>query len=283
MQETQSQVTHNKVTACASLIQEHRQMERLLDELGQALTGLSPAHHLNDLKTLMGKIEAEINTHFTCEEQALFPAVSPYHPMVLMEVEHEELITLRDNILDLLKAENPTQDGLTQLQEMGERFIQEMLDHIGREDNGIFPVCERALSDEEKETVITGMEAIRQKAKDIPTPSITRPKRTFRVYQAELSSQPKRDIMAHRLFEDTTIETKHLTLQAGKSLAAHWTPKKTILICLQGEGAFHANDQTESLIPGTLIVMSPQLRHAISAKTRCDLLLLLQKDRREDI
>jgi quercetin dioxygenase-like cupin family protein len=89
--------------------------------------------------------------------------------------------------------------------------------------------------------------------------------------------------MAHRIFEDIAIEAKHLTIQAGKSLAAHWTPKKAILICLQGEGIFCANGQEQLLTPGTMIVMSPQLRHAISAKKRCDILLLLQNDGLENI
>lgn len=251
-------------------------METLLEKLNQALAGLQPNQSLDSVKAVMGDIEPEMNTHFACEEKVLFPAVTPYHPMVLMEAEHEELIALRDGILKLLASERQTSEEISQLQEIGHQFISDMLDHIGREDAGIFPTCERALSDDEKEAVIVGMDEVRKQALQSPTPSITRPERTCELYQADLSSELQREIMSRRLFEDETLEAKHITIQAGKSLAAHWTPKKSVLVCLQGEGTFRANDKEQPLTPGTIISLSPQLRHAVSAKTRCDILLLLQ-------
>ncbi len=271
MQETQS-----KIEACTSLTQEHRQMEKLLEKLKQALAELNASHGLDAVKAVMDKIEPEMNTHFACEEQVLFPAVTPYHPMVLMEVEHEELIALRGELLTLLASGEQSSEKTFQLQEIGNRFISDMLDHIGREDAGIFPTCERALSDDEKEAVIAGMQEVRQQALQKPTPSITRPERTFQSYQLDLSSEPQRDILSTRIFDDTSIEAKQITVQAGKALAAHWTPKKALLICLRGEGIFTANEEEQSLVPGTIIRMSPQLRHSVSAKTQCDILLLLE-------
>jgi quercetin dioxygenase-like cupin family protein len=195
--------------------------------------------------------------------------------MVLMEVEHEELIALRGELLTLLASGEQSSEKTTQLQETGNRFISDMLDHIGREDAGIFPTCERSLSDDEKEAVIVGMEEVRQQALQTPTPSITRSERTFQAYQLALSTESQRDILSKRIFDDPTIEAKQITVQAGKSLAAHWTPKKAVLVCLFGEGTFTANEEEEPLVPGTIITMSPQLRHSIIAKTRCDILLIL--------
>lgn len=270
------QETQNKIEACASLIQEHRQMENLLEKLKKVLNALNAKDEPDSILTVMREIEPEMNTHFACEEQVLFPAVTPYHPMVLMEVEHEELIALRQELLTLLTDGGQISLNIRQLQEIGNRFISDMLDHIGREDTGIFPACERALSNEEKEAVIVGMEKIRQQARQTPTPSITRPDRTFKVHQLDVSSEPQREIMSKRIFEDASLEAKQITIQAGKSLAAHWTPKWAMLICLRGEGTFTANNEEQNFVPGTIITMSPQLQHSISAKTICDFLLLFR-------
>lgn len=272
------QETQNKIEVCASLIEEHRQMETLLGKLKQALAELDSTQGLNAVKALMGEIEPEMNTHFACEEKVLFPAVTPYHPMVLMEVEHEELIALRDELLALLSNNNEEQtlEKADTLQKTGNHFIDYMLDHIGREDAGIFPMCERALSNDEKEAVIAGMTDIRKQAAQTPTPSITRPERTFQSYQLDLSSEPQRELFSKQIFEDATLKVKQITIQAGKSMAAYWTPKQAIIICMRGEGTFMANDEELALVPGTIVKMSPQLRHGVSAKTDCDLLFLLQ-------
>ncbi len=271
-------IPHVQTEACARLIQDHRHMEQLLANLENALAEPDPDRLVEKAKRVMGEVESEINTHFACEEQVLFPAVAPYHPMVLMEVEHDELIALKDSLLASLQTDKPTSETLNTVKDVGQRFIQEMLDHMGRENSGIFPTCEQALSDTEKEEVIAGIEAIRSQALKTPTPSITRPDRTFQYYSLNLSDDPQRKIMAHRIFDDAIQESKHIVIQAGEALAEHWAPKRALLICLQGEAVFSANEQSQPMTPGTIIAMTPQLRHAIQAKTRCDILLLLQND-----
>lgn len=267
----------SQLQACESLIREHRHMETLLDALNPSLNSLADGHAetLTELQTQMRRIEAEMNTHFACEEKVLFPAVSPYHPMVLMEVEHEELIAQRDGLLALLDQATVSSEECAQIREIGQRFISEMLDHIGREDAGIFPTCERALSDAEKSEVITGMERIRREAAVQPTPSISRPERTFEVMQAQLDRIIERPIFSERLLDSPVLEIKHLILQGGQALPAHWSPKQITLICLKGEGIFTANQQDVPLQPGACITLAPQLSHGIQAQTDCHLLLLL--------
>ena len=228
----------------------------------------------------MAQIIPEMNTHFDCEEQVLFPAVSPYHPMVLMEVEHEELMALRQDLLTILK-ESPTDapmdaETITRLQAVGTRFISDMLDHIGREDTGIFPTCERALSADEKQSVIDGMARLRAQAKQVPTPPISRPERSCEVLQVDLASPPTRAVFSERLLDTERLEAKHLVVQEGQSIPAHWSPKQGTLICLSGQGRFTANGLESELKPGTTVVMTPQLLHAVQAETDCHLLLLLQ-------
>src|SRR5690606_8923502 len=113
-----------------------------------------------------------------------------------------------------------------QIQDIGRRFIKELLDHIGREDHGIFPTCEQALSVEEKRQVIEGMDVLRAQAKEHPVPAIHRPDRSFQVAQADLAALSKRPIFSERLLEDGSVEVKHLTVRAGETLASHWSPKQ---------------------------------------------------------
>jgi quercetin dioxygenase-like cupin family protein/hemerythrin-like domain-containing protein len=273
--------TLSHLVACESLSADHREMERLLADFGEALSGLQhlPDSHVNaqlhQALAVATQIEAEINAHFAYEEQVLFPAVSPYHPMVLMEVEHEDLVAQRDSLLAQLKAPQQNATTLAQLQADGQRFISEMLDHIGREDAGIFPACEQALSDAEKTQVIAGIAQLRNLAKTAPLPSIYRPEKTFQVVQADIQAPLTRPINALRLLTDPNVEVKHLTLQAGQSLAKHWSPKPLLIVCLQGQGTFLSNNQTVPLTPGSCVVLSPQLQHAVQATSDCHMLLIL--------
>lgn len=273
--------TLSHLVACESLSADHRQMEALLAKFADALLSLnSPTNsqfteQRNQALFVATQIEAEINAHFAYEEQVLFPAVSPYHPMVLMEVEHEDLVAQRDSLLAQLKAPQHSAVTLATLQADGQRFISDMLDHIGREDAGIFPACEQALSDAEKAQVIAGIAHLRDLAKASPLPSIYRPEKTFQVVQADLRAPLTRPINALRLLTDPNVEVKHLTLQAGQSLAKYWSPKPLLIVCLQGEGTFLSNNQTVPLASGSCVVLSPQLQHAVQATSDCHMLLIL--------
>lgn len=251
-------------------------METLLGELNGALDHLKPdsPESLDALRQAMARIIPEMNTHFACEEQALFPAVSPYHPMVLMEAEHEELIALRNALMTLPPQCAGSAEHVLQTREIGNRFISEMLDHIGREDSGIFPTCERSLSEAEKQAVIAGMKQIRAQAEQTPTSDISRPSLTLDVFQPDFTPTD-RPIFARNLLRTPDVELKHLTMKAGEELAAHWSPKQITLVCLQGEGTLIANQQEAPLSPGTSAVMSPRLQHAVQARRDLHLLLVL--------
>jgi len=268
----------DQLQVCASLLQEHRQMEALLAKLEQELSCLNHdrLESLDAIRFLMTQIEPEMNTHFACEEKALFPAVSPYHPMVLMEAEHEELVTLRETFLELLGQPSLDAETINKLQAVGARFTSDMLDHIGREDAGIFPACESALSDYEKQAVLEGMMQIRAEAKQVPTAPISRPERSFEAFQVDLNSPVQRPVFSERLSGTECLEIKHLTIRAGQSIPAHWSPKQGTLICLSGQARFSSNGLENELKPGTTVVMTPQLLHAIQAETDCHLLLLLR-------
>jgi quercetin dioxygenase-like cupin family protein/hemerythrin-like domain-containing protein len=252
-------------------------MEVLLSRLEQALSGLNEQdfNTVEPIRAVMADIVPEMNTHFACEEQALFPAVSPYHSMVLMEVEHEDLFALRNELMIFLAEPEPAPEAISGFRKTTGRFINEMLDHIGREDAGIFPTCEQALSDDEKQDVIEKMDAIRAQAQETPTPGISRPERSFQVFPVDLGSPAQRSVFSERLAEPGGLEIKHLVIRAGDAIPQHWSPKQGTLVCLKGEGTFKANGQEALLKSGVTIVMSPQLLHGVQASSDCHLLLIL--------
>jgi hemerythrin-like domain-containing protein/quercetin dioxygenase-like cupin family protein len=262
----------SQLQACESLIQEHRQMEKLLEELGRALSGEA----LDAIRSVMAEITPDMNVHFACEEQVLFPAVSPYHSMVLMEAEHEELFALRAKLeasVSLAESSGVPGSGLRGL---GERFISDMLDHIGREDVGIFPACERSLSEAEKASVIAGMEQLRQAASHTPVVTPDPPLRTFDVLGVDLGSAIERPVFSERLLDKGALEIKHLVIKAGQALSSHWSPKQMTLVCLSGNGTFLANQQQVDLKPGISIVLDSKLLHGVQAQSDCHFLLILQ-------
>lgn len=265
-----------QLQACDSLTQEHRYMETLLEQLEGLLPQLQDNSHdgRSSVTTLLSHIEGEMNTHFACEEKALFPAVTPYHPMVLMEVEHEELIALRDSVLALLKKSDCDDTDLAQIKTLAQQFMMDMRDHIAREDAGIFPACETSLSEDEKSDVIAGMAKIRADAATAPTPSISRPdKQTVRV-QLDLESPLQRAVFSERLLNQTHLEVKHLSIQAGQAISTHWSPKSIVLTCLAGEGTFSVDGEETPLKPGLCVTLSPQMEHSVQAKTDCHFLLV---------
>ncbi len=257
--------------ACDSLIAEHRQVEGLLDALQSAIA----QQDISAAQDVMKQLVLETNTHFACEERVLFPAVSAYHSMVLMEVEHELIIDLRNELSQALDC--PILSWET-AREIGQRFIQELLDHIAREDHGIFPICEKSLSDVEKSEVIAGMDALRAEAEHSPIPAIQRPPKSFQVMQADIEAHPPRPIFMSRLSDERTpCEIKQLVILAGQALSPYWSPQAITIVCLKGMGHFEAQDQQQAFRPGTVITLTPQLTHTLSATADSYFLLFLSK------
>lgn len=269
--------TGKAIQVCESLLAEHRVMEDLMLSLEKQLPPFS-AGEVSDAQAAeaqaqLNVIQREMNVHFACEERALFPAVSPYHPMVLMEVEHEELIELRDEMLTQFEGRQ-----FSEFEANCRRFIEYMRDHIAREDGGIFPTCEQALSADEKQQVIEDMEQIRANAKTENIPAIIRPDKSFEPIRMDINTPLDRPLMISLLAEKPGFQVKHLSIRAGEGLPAHWSPKRLLIWCVSGEATFTGNQaEPITLHPGAGVLLDPQLNHAIQARTDCHLLLLLEE------
>lgn len=263
---------------CQSLSQEHRETEALLNLLHEALFEISkeqsPAAWEKARTTLL-TLTAEMNTHFLCEEQGLFPLLSKYHPMVLMEVEHEEILALRHELNAALSVNNLSKEHAGHLFRLGERFIEELRNHIAREDSGIFPMAERDMSAIEKEEALKAMENIRRRASVMPTPEIVRPPKTHYPFHIPLFEPLTKNVMTSLLLEKDDLQIKTLALKAGSKIAKHWAPKQIVLVLLSGEAECSSAETVTTLHPYDGILMDPRLEHALCAKSDCRFLMIL--------
>lgn len=196
---SESEIESNRL-ACASLTDEHRKAEALLQVLESQLRSLqseekiASSERLAMVQDTLDALTQEMDVHFACEEQGLFPVLSRYHPMVLMEVEHEEIIAWRDRLNEQLQKAEDGDVSIESICRAGLRFIEELHNHIAREDVGIFPMAERDLSLQEKQAVIQSMETLRERGKtEIIPPIIREPKNYYRV-ELDLNSPIQRPI-----------------------------------------------------------------------------------------
>lgn len=267
--------------ACETLIREHRQTEELLDRLEESLYQICHqecSQALKDAKGLLHQLSLEMNTHFACEEEGLFPVLSKYHPMVLMEVEHDEILTIRAHLASALESYAFPENCTESLYKIGLRFIEELKNHIAREDSGIFPMAERDLSDFEKAEVIEKMAEIRNHAEVQPTPEIIRPSKTYRIFRMEKEMSFHKAMQTQLLAETDVVQIKTLAIKAGNMMTTHWSPKQIILVCMQGEAQWGTEGASASLKPGDGVLMDPRLTHSLEAKSDSLFLMILTSE-----
>lgn len=262
------------------LLQDHRHMETLFEQF-LALLGKGP-DAADGLVTLLATLKRRTDIHMACEERGLFPVLSKYHSMVLMEVEHEDLLRLGKETQAALDALKTDAGRWESFEEVARRFIREHRDHFAREEAGIFPEAETDLDADEKDIVLAKIAEIREIADQGTLAPVTRPEKSFQEIAADMDTRPERAIHAQTLAEADGCVFKQITLRGGESLARHWTPKKALVWCLDGEAVWTDADpdstRSGEAVPlqrGKGVLLSPRLLHAVQAKTDSRLLLVL--------
>ncbi len=257
---------------CESLLKEHEQIEEILNDLTNVMETITTPETLSTekiahLKTLSKAIEKHFKIHFACEEQGLFPVLSHYHPMDLMELEHETLISLKEGFDNFLHNDNLSSTYISSLCESAKTLTKEILDHVGRENVGIFPMAERDLSEAEKQYVVSKMDSIRKQADSLPAPQV--PERHFQVAQFDLDTPPEKNVAIDAILSGEHFLVKEVTLRPNQSLGTHFTKEPAALICLEGEGFFLSDNNKIPLQKGSIVTLDRRLLHSVEAKTLC--------------
>ncbi|MGC8636320.1 MAG: hemerythrin domain-containing protein [Thermoprotei archaeon] len=97
-----------------------------------------------------------VDKHFAAEERAFFPVFEPVLKRYLPNEEPIRMLKLEHMAISKAVEEVRTYASQADVQKVvsrGEYLISALKQHIFREENGVFPMAEKYMSDEEKECV----------------------------------------------------------------------------------------------------------------------------------
>jgi hemerythrin-like domain-containing protein/quercetin dioxygenase-like cupin family protein len=268
---------------CELLIAEHRRAEALLARLDTGLRQMvergDPAWPaLPEMQALYQTLASDLQRHYAIEEQALFPVLSQYRSMMLMEVEHEDLLVLQDAFaqhLSGLKPGEPNEraEPLLLLKKF-QAYQDRLLAHIVEEERGIFPFANQTLEPEEKLKVLRLTHALVE-ATDPKVYDLVRLKAGFVLKKAKASASAPKPMAYDTLFEREHNVVQTLRLQAGQKQALHWAGQTQFILVLSGELRFETQGTMHEVGPGDTLEIDSRLFFALSALT--EVLMLVVK------
>ncbi len=88
---------------------------------------------------------------------------------------------------------------------------------------------------------------------------------------------PKQGILSRTLYNDDQVKLVLFGFSEGQELSAHTAPMPASLYFLQGEGSLTLGEEQMAVSAGSFAHMTPELRHAIVARTPLVMLLLMMK------
>jgi regulator of cell morphogenesis and NO signaling len=118
-----------------------------------------------DLKKGVVTFKAELDPHSEREESVLFPMLGEYigttsGPIAVMEYEHEQAKSFIKTFLEGAEAETLSTEKIKSLAELVKNAHNILTEHFTKEENVLFTMAERMLSDEEKEELFRRIQEI---------------------------------------------------------------------------------------------------------------------------
>lgn len=143
----------------ARLEQTHRRIEERLDQLVRAAddlaTGIGPTAALADAEEVAHYLGRGAVRHVEDEEQTLFPALAPHaelHDVLeLLAGEHTEHRGIEDQVrakVASFQGAVPSPESAQELAHLARHLREIYAEHIGREEQDLFPRARRLLSSE---------------------------------------------------------------------------------------------------------------------------------------
>lgn len=169
-------MTGGPLTLCEGLQRlkdEHPPLRKQMEELFKEAQAIGDDAGVEDweapLRALEEKVKifvAELDPHSKREEDVLFPLMAKHigremGPIAVMEYEHEQAKTRLTGFLATMASLTGPIKADTARRIAGEvaEAVQILFDHFMKEENVLFPMAERILSDAEKEELLAGVKA----------------------------------------------------------------------------------------------------------------------------
>jgi hemerythrin-like domain-containing protein len=259
---------------CSLLIAEHRQTELLVAQLRVPLAdwNAQPSALAGERVTaLYQRLCQDLIRHFALEEQALFAPLSAYRTMILMEVEHDDLLILQATFTTALQ-ESLAQNAPTEtLLPAWAAFEERLLAHIQEEEQGIFPMAERVLDTEGKQRVLRLMNE-RQAALLLTEPVLQRPAPGFQVKTLP-DADFSRPMQYQTLYDREHTQLQRLTLRAGQKQSVHWAGQHQLLCLLRGAVQLWVGETATPLSVGQIATLDSRLAFALESVSDSEILL----------
>lgn len=243
------------------LIADHRDTEKQLDLLSSELGG-SP--DWPGLQAHFERIEKDLRRHFAYEEQALFPALSQYRTMMLMEVEHDDLLALERAFAAELSQSALERQATLALVSSFEAWQSRLRAHIVEEDRGIFPLAEAWLEPEEKAMTDRWYHELEQRF-SLEEPTLVRPQPGFEIKPGLLLKVPTHPLDYQMLYERDHTQVQSIHIRQGQAQSPHWAGQNQCLLLLSGKLNLKAAEQTALLQTGDLVQLDSRLLYSLSA------------------
>ncbi len=154
----------------AQLKGEHPPLFKKLEELESLTEQIEKGDNIEptfaDLKTNVENFKAELDPHSEREEGVLFPMMGKYigtesGPIAVMEYEHEQAKSSIKTFLTKSEKDQLSVDEMKYLAEFVTNAVNILTAHFSKEENVLFPMAERMLSEEEKEELFKRIQEIK--------------------------------------------------------------------------------------------------------------------------
>lgn len=261
---------------CELLIAEHRRTEELVDRLEAMLKkAVSPQVAFGEagegnvpswlsIRKLYGLLAQDLQRHFALEEQALFSVLNQYRTMMLMEVEHDDLLALQADFAAHLSGVTEHVPNNEAVLTSFAAFRERLYAHMVEEERGIFPLAEAKLEPEEKLKVLRLYNELLERWQS-DTLSLNRPAPGFQVSGSELFAPVDRPMAYQTLYEREHTSIQHIRLQAGQKQSPHWAGQHQCIIVLSGQVVFETATESHTLVSGDRVNADSRLVFSLAA------------------
>lgn len=288
MPQPPTEFTTESVTAL--LLEDHRNMKALLEAFTTHLKEIctrQSAEAEGKVKDILKRLIHLMNIHADCEEQALFPALGAYHPLPVLEIEHDEIMLARASLVLKTFHYSFPEDCNDKLYRQGFSLMERLLGHWHKEEQLIFPLAEQALSPEEKYRVISEMRRIRnERDRDVQgkaaATELSYAQQRFYPFRFPLGPTVLAKIRSQSSGREGRLQFRTVDLQAGETMGTHWASVQVVLLLCSGQALWRSRETSLLLNAGDGILMDPKLPHSITAQENTSFLLLLYHDRTAD-
>jgi regulator of cell morphogenesis and NO signaling len=142
------------------------QLDGLYELTRQIEKDLNTDANFSTLITRVKEFKAALDPHSEREEGVLFPMMGVYigttsGPIAVMEYEHDQAKAKIGAFLEKAETGNLTTEEMKELAELIKNAYFILTEHFSKEENVLFPMAERMLTDEEKDELYRKIQDIK--------------------------------------------------------------------------------------------------------------------------